>query len=201
MFTRIIKAKGIINQIKRNQATAQITIATLMTHRIHSKIGDSIAINGICLTITSILKEGFTVEVMPETTHRTSLVNMKDGMEVNLEPALLATDRLDGHFVLGHVDTTAKLVNRVLDENSIVLTFEINPDYIDYVVEKGSITIDGVSLTVSAVEKQLFEVSLIPYTLQATTLGNLKVNDVVNVETDILGKYILNENRGVNNEK
>jgi riboflavin synthase len=201
MFTGIIKAKGIISQIKRNQATAQIMIATPMTHQIHSKIGDSIAINGICLTITSILNEGFTVEVMPETTHRTSLVNMKDGMEVNLEPALLATDRLDGHFVLGHVDTTAKLVNRVLDENSIVLTFEINPDYIDYVVEKGSITIDGVSLTVSAVEKQLFEVSLIPHTLQATTLGNLKANDVVNVETDILGKYILNENRGVNNEE
>ncbi|MGE9134126.1 riboflavin synthase, partial [Lacticaseibacillus paracasei] len=110
-------------------------------------------------------------------------------------------DRLDGHFVLGHVDTTAKLVNRVLDENSIILTFEINPDYIDYVVERGSITIDGVSLTVSAVEKQLFEVSLIPHTLQATTLGNLKANDVVNVETDILGKYILNENRGVNNEE
>lgn len=201
MFTGIIKAKGIISQIKRNQATAQIMIATPMTHQIHSKIGDSIAINGICLTITSILNEGFTVEVMPETTNRTSLANMKDGMEVNLEPALLATDRLDGHFVLGHVDTTAKLVNRVLDENSIVLTFEINPDYIDYVVEKGSITIDGVSLTVSAVEKQLFEVSLIPHTLQATTLDNLKANDVVNVETDILGKYILNENRGVNNEE
>lgn len=201
MFTGIIKAKGIISQIKRNQATAQIMIATPMTHQIHSKIGDSIAINGICLTITSILNEGFTVEVMPETTNRTSLANMKDGMEVNLEPALLATDRLDGHFVLGHVDTTAKLVNRVLDENSIVLTFEINPDYIDYVVEKGSVTIDGVSLTVSAVEKQLFEVSLIPHTLQATTLDNLKANDVVNVETDILGKYILNENRGVNNEE
>ncbi|KAF0468001.1 riboflavin synthase [Pediococcus pentosaceus] len=201
MFTGIIKAKGIISQIKRNQATAQIMIATPMTHQIHSKIGDSIAINGICLTITSILNEGFTVEVMPETTNRTSLANMKDGMEVNPEPALLATDRLDGHFVLGHVDTTAKLVNRVLDENSIVLTFEINPDYIDYVVEKGSITIDGVSLTVSAVEKQLFEVSLIPHTLQATTLDNLKANDVVNVETDILGKYILNENRGVNNEE
>ncbi|MBF7114189.1 riboflavin synthase [Pediococcus pentosaceus] len=201
MFTGIIKAKGIISQIKRNQATAQIMIATPMTHQIHSKIGDSIAINGICLTITSILNEGFTVEVMPKTTNRTSLANMKDGMEVNPEPALLATDRLDGHFVLGHVDTTAKLVNRVLDENSIVLTFEINPDYIDYVVEKGSITIDGVSLTVSAVEKQLFEVSLIPHTLQATTLDNLKANDVVNVETDILGKYILNENRGVNNEE
>ncbi|MBF7128912.1 riboflavin synthase [Pediococcus pentosaceus] len=201
MFTGIIKAKGIISQIKRNQATAQIMIATPMTHQIHSKIGDSIAINGICLTITGILNEGFTVEVMPETTNRTSLANMKDGMEVNPEPALLATDRLDGHFVLGHVDTTAKLVNRVLDENSIVLTFEINPDYIDYVVEKGSITIDGVSLTVSAVEKQLFEVSLIPHTLQATTLDNLKANDVVNVETDILGKYILNENRGVNNEE
>ena len=201
MFTGIIKAKGIISQIKRNQATAQIMIATPMTHQIHSKIGDSIAINGICLTITSILNEGFTVEVMPKTTNRTSLANMKDGMEVNPEPALLATDRLDGHFVLGHVDTTAKLVNRVLDENSIILTFEINPDYIDYVVEKGSITIDGVSLTVSAVEKQLFEVSLIPHTLQATTLDNLKANDVVNVETDILGKYILNENRGVNNEK
>ncbi|MBF7137795.1 riboflavin synthase [Pediococcus pentosaceus] len=201
MFTGIIKAKGIISQIKRNQATAQIMIATPMTHQIHSKIGDSIAINGICLTITSILNEGFTVEVMPETTNRTSLANMKDGMEVNPEPALLATDRLDGHFVLGHVDTTAKLVNRVLDENSIVLTFEINPDYIDYVVEKGSITIDGASLTVSAVEKQLFEVSLIPHTLQATTLDNLKANDVVNVETDILGKYILNENRGVNNEE
>ncbi|MCM6792143.1 riboflavin synthase [Pediococcus pentosaceus] len=201
MFTGIIKAKGIISQIKRNQATAQIMIATPMTHQIHSKIGDSIAINGICLTITSILNEGFTVEVMPETTNRTSLANMKDGMEVNPEPALLATDRLDGHFVLGHVDTTAKLVNRVLDENSIVLTFEIDPDYIDYVVEKGSITIVGVSLTVSAVEKQLFEVSLIPHTLQATTLDNLKANDVVNVETDILGKYILNENRGVNNEE
>ncbi|MHA3065899.1 riboflavin synthase [Lacticaseibacillus saniviri] len=191
MFTGIIKTMGRVVALDRKQDTAMITIATPLTHEIHSQVGESIAINGICLTITALSPQGFSAEVMPETMRRTNLGTLQLQSKVNLEPALRATDRLDGHFVLGHVDTTAQVIRRIVDQNALTLTFQIDPAQRAAIVEKGSVAIDGVSLTVTAVSADTFSVSLIPATQQATTLGQLQLGDDSNIETDILGKYIL----------
>jgi riboflavin synthase len=128
---------------------------------------------------------------MPETSRRTNLGALTVGSRVNLEPALQASARLDGHFVLGHVDTTAVLTEKKVDQNAIVLTFELAAEYAPYIVDKGSIAIDGVSLTITATDQTHFSVSLIPFTLAETVLGDRKLGDRVNIETDILGKYIV----------
>lgn len=198
MFTGIIKKVGKIKEINRKKETSEVEITTPLVGEINSKVGDSIAINGICLTITELTDTGFKVDVMPETTRRTNLGFVKNGSEINLEPAVLPTDRMGGHFVLGHIDTTAKVVEVINDQNSVVLTFEIEPKWRKYIVEKGSVAIDGVSLTVSNVDQNYFSVSLIPFTLQQTVLGDLKVNSMVNIETDILGKYVLDGERVAN---
>lgn len=191
MFTGIIKTMGRVVALDRKQDTATITIATPLTHEIHSQVGESIAINGICLTITALSPQGFSAEVMPETMRRTNLGTLQLQSKVNLEPALRATDRLDGHFVLGHVDTTAQVIRRIVDQNALTLTFQIDPAQRAVIVEKGSVAVDGVSLTVTAVTDDTFSVSLIPATQQATTLGQLQLGNESNIETDILGKYIL----------
>lgn len=198
MFTGIIKKVGRVKTIDRTKDASKLSIITDLTKEINSKVGDSIAVNGICLTITKIMPTGFEVDVMPETTRRTNLGLVQAEGEVNLEPAILPTDRMDGHFVLGHVDTTARVSKVVNDQNSVVLTFETKPKWRRYIVEKGSVAIDGVSLTVSGVEKNHFSVSLIPFTMQETVLGNLDIGSVVNIETDILGKYVLDGERTEN---
>ncbi|TLQ05087.1 riboflavin synthase [Pediococcus stilesii] len=198
MFTGIIKKVGRVKTIDRTKDASKLSIITDLTKEINSKVGDSIAVNGICLTITKIMPTGFEVDVMPETTRRTNLGLIQAEGEVNLEPAILPTDRMDGHFVLGHVDTTARVSKVVNDQNSVVLTFETKPKWRRYIVEKGSVAIDGVSLTVSGVEKNHFSVSLIPFTMQETVLGNLDIGSVVNIETDILGKYVLDGERAEN---
>lgn len=198
MFTGIIKKVGRVKTIDRTKDSSKLSIITDLTKEINSKVGDSIAVNGICLTITKIMPTGFEVDVMPETTRRTNLGLIQAEGEVNLEPAILPTDRMDGHFVLGHVDTTARVSKVVNDQNSVVLTFETKPKWRRYIVEKGSVAIDGVSLTVSGVEKNHFSVSLIPFTMQETVLGNLDIGSVVNIETDILGKYVLDGERAEN---
>ncbi|KRN95031.1 riboflavin synthase [Pediococcus stilesii] len=198
MFTGIIKKVGRVKTIDRTKDASKLSIITDLTKEINSKVGDSIAVNGICLTITKIMPTGFEVDVMPETTRRTNLGLVQAEGEVNLEPAILPTDRMDGHFVLGHVDTTARVSKVVNDQNSVVLTFETKPKWRRYIVEKGSVAIDGVSLTVSGVEKNHFSVSLIPFTMQETVLGNLDIGSVVNIETDILGKYVLDGERAEN---
>lgn len=198
MFTGIIKKVGRVKTIDRTKDASKLSIITDLTKEINSKVGDSIAVNGICLTITKIMPTGFEVDVMPETTRRTNLGLVQAEGEVNLEPAILPTDRMDGHFVLGHVDTTARVSKVVNDQNSVVLTFETKPKWRRYIVEKGSVAIDGVSLTVSGVEKNHFSVSLIPFTMQETVLGNLDIGNVVNIETDILGKYVLDGERAEN---
>jgi riboflavin synthase, alpha subunit len=193
MFTGIIRGMGRITEIKREKETASLSITTPITRQINSQISDSIAIDGICLTITALHEDGFSVDVMPETVRRTNLATLTKDDRVNLEPALHVSDRLDGHFVLGHVDTTAKLVGRVPDQNALTLTLSFPRDYRPYIVEKGSIAINGVSLTVVAVTDTEFSVSLIPYTQKETVLGGLKIDSLVNIETDILGKYIVNQ--------
>lgn len=191
MFTGIIKGIGHIVKLKKQAETATLTIQSDLVTKLQPALGDSYAINGICLTVTSVQQDQITVDVMPETSRRTNLGQLSIGDRVNLEPALAAQERLDGHFVLGHVDTTATLVQRQLDQNAEVLTFELPAAYDDYVVEKGSIAIDGVSLTVTATKQHQFSVSLIPFTLAQTTLADRAIGDAVNIETDILGKYIV----------
>lgn len=191
MFTGIIKDVGTVSEIAKKGETFELSI---MLHQLKDtviKLGDSISVNGTCLTVTKVLDEGFSVEAMPETFRRTNLGQLQKGDNVNIEPALSATDKLDGHFVLGHVDTTATVVNVEQDQNSTVLSLSIDPKYRRYIVEKGSVAIDGVSLTVSQNSSERFQVSLIPYTLSNTILGELKTGNTVNIETDILGKYIL----------
>lgn len=191
MFTGIIKGIGHVVKLEKQAETATLTIQSDLVTKLQPALGDSYAINGICLTVTSVQQDQITVDVMPETSRRTNLGQLSIGDCVNLEPALAAQERLDGHFVLGHVDTTATLVQRQLDQNAEVLTFELPATYDDYVVEKGSIAIDGVSLTVTATKQHQFSVSLIPFTLAQTTLADRTIGDAVNIETDILGKYIV----------
>lgn len=195
MFTGIIKGVGHVVAIEKLAETAKLTVASPMLGTVKPQLGDSFAINGICLTVTAVTPGQLSVEVMPETTRLTNLGQLKTGDAVNLEPALAANERLDGHFVLGHVDTTAKIVQRVADQNATVLTFEIDSDYDNYIVKKGSIAIDGVSLTVTQATTGHFSVSLIPYTQDQTTLGKWQIGALVNVETDILGKYIVGAQR------
>ncbi|MEI2353058.1 riboflavin synthase [Pediococcus acidilactici] len=198
MFTGIINDYGAVAQIDRHQNSSKIKITTSLVKEINSKIGGSIAVNGVCLTITRIFTDGFQVDVMPETTKRTAFNRFRVGTKVNLEPALLPTDRIDGHFVLGHVDTTATLIKKVVDDNAIDFEFTIGNDFKQYIVEKGSIALDGVSLTIVKVIENHFIVSLIPHTIKETTFKYLKIGNQVNVETDILGKYILSKKRDFN---
>ncbi|WP_203650913.1 riboflavin synthase [Secundilactobacillus yichangensis] len=195
MFTGIIKGIGHVVAIQRLEDTAKLTVAAPLFAELKPQPGDSVAVNGICLTVTAVAPGQLSVEAMPETTRLTNLGQLKKDDPVNLEPALGATERLDGHFVLGHVDTTAKLIQRVEDQNATTLTFEIAPEYDEYIVKKGSIAIDGISLTVTQSTPQQFSVSLIPYTQDQTTLGRRQVGDLVNIETDILGKYIVGTQR------
>ncbi|MCP0886608.1 riboflavin synthase [Ligilactobacillus sp. WILCCON 0076] len=201
MFTGIIKSVGKIKFITTTQNTSHIGISTSLTKQIHTNIGDSIAINGVCLTVTAFSKHGFEVDIMPETMRRTTLDNLLAGQKVNIEPALLLSSRLDGHLVLGHIDTIATLTNIIFETNSRTLIFKLPVAYTNYVVEKGSIAIDGVSLTVASKNNTLFSISLIPHTLTKTTLENLKIGDQVNIETDILGKYILQDTEANYDEK
>ncbi|GEO69669.1 riboflavin synthase [Levilactobacillus acidifarinae] len=190
MFTGIIQGRGTVTAIDHTATHATLTIDTPLPAKIHSRIGDSLAVNGVCLTVTQLQATGFTTTLMPETSRRTALAQLKVGTGVNLEPALRADARLDGHFVLGHVDTTTTLVQRRRDENAVVLTFALPAAYRGELVEKGSVALDGVSLTLTAVTATTFSVSLIPHTLAQTGLGQLQTGDLVNLETDILGKYL-----------
>lgn len=199
MFTGIIKNIGTIVDINQENDNYRLTIE----HGLKDvNLGDSIAINGICLTVVDFQTNQFQVDVMPETIKRTNLTEMSIGTKVNLEPALKPNSEIGGHFVLGHVDTTGKLLSREVTKNSVLLTFSISKKYDPYLVEKGSIAVDGVSLTLIAVTDDTFQVGIVPYTQDETILGSLEVDQTVNLETDILGKYIYKDlKRSYQNEK
>jgi riboflavin synthase len=189
MFTGIIAALGSIRHVTRKGADALLEVdASLPLEDI--RIGDSIAINGACLTVTKKADRHFTADVSAETLSRTNIGALKAGDRVNLEKALRFNDFLGGHLVLGHVDGQGKLREKTGSANSIILGIEIPDELMRYLVEKGSIAVDGVSLTVNRCEKNRFYVNMIPHTAQATTLGFKKVGDAVNIETDIIGKYV-----------
>lgn len=153
-------------------------------------LGDSIAVNGVCLTVTAFSKDGFTADVMHETLRRSSLGSLRMGSAVNLERAMPANGRFGGHIVSGHIDGTGTVSDIRRDDNAIWYTIKASPDILRYIIEKGSIAIDGISLTVAAVTRETFAVSIIPHTAALTTLSARRIGDIVNLENDCIGKYV-----------
>lgn len=189
MFTGIVEELGTIRAVRRGTASAVLSIGASEVLS-DLKIGDSVAVNGVCLTVTSLDDGGFTADVMHETLGRSSLGALIPGSRVNLERAMPANGRFGGHIVSGHIDGTGKVASVRPDDNALWYTIYAAPELLRYIVEKGSVTIDGISLTVASVEADRFSVSLIPHTAAVTTLGRKRVGDVVNLETDIIGKYV-----------
>lgn len=189
MFTGIIEEIGRVNSASMTKDGICLSIDTGDIAS-GAKIGDSISVNGACLTITRIENNRLTFDVMNETLARTNLGGLKTNDRVNLERSLKVDSRIDGHFVCGHVDYKGKVVGLLKDAGGAGLKISMPPGLSAFVVEKGSVAVDGVSLTVAKVGKEDFTVYLIPHTLKITTLGTTKKGDSVNIETDLLAKYI-----------
>ena len=189
MFTGIVETVGIVEKI---ESGADLTRLVIDAESIADgvKLGDSVAVNGVCLTVTSLLDGRFAFEAIPETLQRTNLGDLEVGSRVDLERAMRAGDRLDGHIVQGHVDGVGIVRAVIQDGNDVRLQVDCDAELADCVVEKGSIAIDGVSLTVAALLPTGFEVALIPHTLEVTTLSERRIHDRVNLEVDVLGKYV-----------
>ncbi len=189
MFTGLIEEIGIIEAIVNGEKSLKLSIKAKKILE-NTKIGDSISTNGVCLTVTDFTKNLFTVDVMPETMRKTNLGKLKNGSCVNLERALKVSDRLGGHIVSGHIDGTGRIKEYKDEDNATWVTVETKRDIIKYIIPKGSISIDGTSLTVVDVFDNSFRVSLIPITKKETILLTKKIGDEVNLECDIVGKYI-----------
>ena len=199
MFTGIIEDLGTVNRISRKGEDALLIVDTAMDLD-DINIGDSISVSGACLTVTEKGDKRFSADVSAETLARTNLKSLKTGDKVNLEKALRLNSFLGGHLVLGHVDGIGKIQEKVSKANSIQFGLEIDAELGRYIVEKGSVAVDGISLTVNRCEKKRFYVNIIPHTARSTTLGFKKVADQVNIETDIIGKYVekfLNPGKGI----
>ena len=189
MFTGLIEEIGSVRRVVSGAEWGSIAIACKDILP-GTKIGDSIAVNGVCLTVTTLQKDGFTADVMAETLRRSDLGALRQGDPVNLERAMAADGRFGGHIVAGHVDGTGTLARKKQEGNAMVLTIAAAPALLYEIVEKGSITIDGVSLTVVSVTQENFTVSIIPHTGAQTILLDKKTGDPVNLETDVIAKYI-----------
>lgn len=189
MFTGIVEEMGGITVMNKSLAGAKLTIlaSTVMSDL---KIGDSVSVNGICLTVVSRSERDFSVEVSPETLSVTTLGSFAVGMPVNLERAMKLNERIGGHLVAGHVDGVGMIRSRQQDANTIVFTIGAPPEILRYCVAKGSITVDGISLTINAVNEQGFSIAIIQHTAKVTILGLKQVNDTVNLESDLIGKYV-----------
>lgn len=189
MFTGIVEEIGKVKSIKKGAKSVSLSLGgTLIFSDL--KLGDSVAVNGICLTVTSIKGNVFTADVMNETLSRSSIGELKTGSNVNLERAMTANGRFGGHLVSGHIDGTGKISAIKKDDIAIWYTIKTDSNIMRYVIEKGSITIDGISLTVANVERDNFSVSIIPHTAEETVLSEKKIGSIVNLENDIVGKYI-----------
>ena len=187
MFTGIVEETGVIRAVQRGAKSAVLTVeAKKVLEDVH--VGDSIATNGVCLTVTAVRGGCFTADVMNETLRRSSLGSLTPGSRVNLERAMAANGRFCGHIVSGHIDGTGTVVSVRRDDIAVWYTIRTTPQLMRYIVEKGSIAIDGISLTVAAVETDRFSVSIIPHTVQETTLGEKRPGATVNLENDIIGK-------------
>lgn len=189
MFTGIIEEVGHVKSLHRGAKSFTLEVEAEKVLE-GTLVGDSIATNGVCLTVTSLTSHGFTADVMPETVSRTALGELVSGSPVNLERALSLQTRLGGHIVSGHIDGTGRIADRRQDDTALWLTIECDSKLLRYIIEKGSVTLQGVSLTVARVDARSFAVSLIPHTQAATTLHQAKVGDLVNIENDIIAKYV-----------
>lgn len=189
MFTGIVEEIGSIKQVQRGEKSSVITVSAKKVLE-NTHLGDSIAVNGVCLTVTNIEGGCFTADVMAETMRRTNLDSQSAGSRVNLERALLPTTRMGGHIVSGHIDGTGKITAYLKEDNATWVTVSAGDNILKYVVEKGSIAIDGISLTVAYADSKCFKVSVIPHTSQETTLLNKSIGTAVNLECDIIAKYV-----------
>lgn len=189
MFTGIIEEVGTVASLRKGAHSCVLTVnAKTVLEDVH--LGDSIATNGVCLTVTSFTKSGFSADVMHETLDRSSLGKLRVGSPVNLERAMAANGRFGGHIVSGHIDGVGTIRSIKEDDNAVWYSIECAPEIVRLIVEKGSITIDGISLTVAQVDATSFSVSIIPHTRAQTNLASKRVGDVVNLENDVIGKYV-----------
>lgn len=189
MFTGIVEEVGTVRQVVSGNTSGEITIGAETVLQ-GTKIGDSIAVNGVCLTVTSLISGGFTADIMPETLRRSNLGKLCSGDNVNLERAMAADGRFGGHIVSGHIDGTGTVIEQRRESNAVWVRIKTSSDILRLIVEKGSIAIDGISLTVADVSESDFQVSIIPHTGSETTLLKKKIGDNVNLENDIVGKYV-----------
>ena len=189
MFTGLVAELGTVQNLARQGNSYHLTVAARKVLE-NLKIGDSVAVNGCCLTVVRMDDNGFTADVMPETVRLTNIGGLATGSKVNLERTLRLCDGLDGHIVSGHVEGLGTIIGQRPEGIAVVTTIGCGSDLLKYIIKKGSIAIDGISLTVTEVTESGFSVSLIPHTAKMTTLGFKKVGDKVNLETDIIGKYV-----------
>ena len=189
MFTGIVEEMGVIRGIRKNRESAVVSVKAAKVLE-DLKIGDSVAVNGVCLTVVEFFLGGFGADVMHETLDRSTLGSLKPGNRVNLERAMAADGRFGGHIVAGHVDGRGTVRKIERDDNALWYTIGAGREILRYVVEKGSIAIDGISLTVAKVSEESFQVSVIPHTARETVLQDRKPGDEVNLETDVIGKYV-----------
>lgn len=189
MFTGLIEDVGVVRDIARRHDGARLTVATALVTA-SMKLGESIAVNGACLTVTAFSDSTFSADISQETLACSTLGGLRIGVRVNLERALCLGDRLGGHLVSGHIDGVATLVDKRRDGLAVRMTFRLSPDKLKFLVEKGSVAIDGVSLTVNRVDGDGFSVAMIPHSLAHTTLDECRVGGSVNIETDMIAKYV-----------
>lgn len=189
MFTGLVEELGTVRAIARGQKSVRLTI-NANTVLDQTKLGDSIAVNGTCLTVVELANGWFAADVMPETVDRTALANLRPGDYVNLERTLRVGDRLGGHIVAGHIDEVGRIAVKEKNDIAILIKITADAEIMRYIIKKGSIAIDGISLTVVDCGDQWFTVSLIPHTASLTTLGHKKKGDPVNLEVDMIGKYV-----------
>lgn len=189
MFTGIIEEIGKIKNVKKGIKSCIIEIeASKVIEDV--KIGDSIAVNGVCLTVTNITKNGFKADVMAETMRETSLSDTKNGAYVNLERAMKMNGRFGGHIVSGHIDGVGTIVGKIKEDNAVWFEIKTKPEIMKYIADNGSVAVDGISLTVAKISDNSFSVSVIPHTRNKTTILNKNKDDIVNIETDVLCRYI-----------
>ena len=189
MFTGIIEEIGLIKEIEKNKSFCQFSIETKNILK-NSKIGDSIDINGVCLTIKKINNKIFKSDIIQETLNKTNLRFLKVNQFVNLERAMTIKSRFDGHIVQGHIEGVAKIISLIKKTESLTISLKLSEELLEYCIYKGSIAVNGVSLTIAKINKNVIDICLIPHTLEKTTFTDNKVGDLVNIETDLIAKYI-----------
>ena len=189
MFTGIVEEIGFIEKLTKTKSGLRFVIEAKVIMD-SMEIGDSVSVNGVCLTVSKIKQNYFYVDLVEETIKKTNLGSLKKGSNVNLERAITLATRLGGHILQGHIETIGTIVGKKVNNDSAILSINIETEFLKYCLPKGSIAIDGISLTIATISDNIISIALIPHTLKKTTLGSKKNGDLVNIETDIIGKYV-----------